>query len=368
MAAAYILYWRPPVFYFGGRHSRKWRPPDYSWRPRKRHCTRPPRRLTPLGHHTILLSVCGISTFRLIKSLLAPVKLETKSFQDLVNLVEKHHNPEPSATVQRFKFHSRSRQPKENVAQYVAELRRIAERCRFGDNLENVLCDRLVCGIQDSRIQRRLLAEPDLTFGKAFELAQALESADRDAKTLLAVPPSVHAVTDSRNPQNRRSNSKKPDRPCYRCGPGQHWDRDCRFKDAECRNCKKKGHIARACRSRPPQPITPRKNNSRQPRQQRTNLLTNDRNEDLEEAETDPVYSLFNVSDRSAKPIIIDVHLSQVPLKMELDTGASVSMHNQSGYLRQTLVKDASSFSHKVRYATPNLLRCTASSVGDHQR
>ena len=75
----------------------------------------------------------------------------------------------------------------------------------------------LLCGIQDSRIQRRLLAEPDLTFGKAFELAQALESADRDAKTLLAVPPSVHAVTDSRNPQNRRSNSKKPDRPCYRC-------------------------------------------------------------------------------------------------------------------------------------------------------
>ena len=39
------------------------------------------------------------------------------------------------------------------------------------------------------------IAEPDLTFGKAFELAQALESADRDAKTLLAVPPSVHAVT-----------------------------------------------------------------------------------------------------------------------------------------------------------------------------
>ena len=86
--------------------------------------------------------------------------------------------------------------------QYVAELRQITKRYCFGDNLENVLCNRLVCGIQDSRIQQRLLAKPDLTFGKAFELAQALESADRDAKTLLAVSPSVHAVTDSRNPQN----------------------------------------------------------------------------------------------------------------------------------------------------------------------
>ena len=145
--------------------------------------------------------------------------------------------------------------------QYVVELSRIAERCRFGDNLENVLCDRLACGIQDSHIQRRLLAEPNLTFGKAFELAQALKSADRDAKTLLSVPPAVHAVTNSYNPQNRRSNSKKPNWLCYHCG-GQHWDCDCRFKDAECRNCKKKGHIARACRSRPPQPTTPRKNNS----------------------------------------------------------------------------------------------------------
>ena len=60
-----------------------------------------------------------------------------------------------------------------------------------------MLCNRLVCGIQDSRIQQRLLAEPDLTFDKVFEIAQALKSTDQDAKTLLAVPPSVNAVTDN---------------------------------------------------------------------------------------------------------------------------------------------------------------------------
>ena len=101
----------------------------------------------------ILLSFCGAETFRLIKSLLAPVKPETKTFEDIVALIEKHHNPEPLATVQRYKFHSRCCQPEETVSQYVAELRRIAEKCQFGDNLESALCDRLVCGIQDSRIQ-----------------------------------------------------------------------------------------------------------------------------------------------------------------------------------------------------------------------
>ena len=276
----------------------------------------------------ILLSFCGAETFRLIKSLLAPVKPETKTFEDIVALVEKHHNPEPSATVQRYKFHSRCRQPEETVSQYVAELRRIAEKCQFGDNLESALCDRLVCGIQDSRIQRRLLGEPALTFRQAFNLAQSLESADRDAKTLQSPPIRVNAVNTSRNPQNSR-NYRKPDRPCYRCG-GQHLEKDCRFKDAECRKCKKKGHIARACRSKPPNQPAFQKPQSRQPRRQQTNLLTDDFPEDA--AETDPVYSLFTVSHRSAKPLRVDVELNQTPLSMEVDTGASVSVISRDTY------------------------------------
>ena len=59
----------------------------------------------------------------------------------------------------------------------------------------------------------------------AFNLAQSLESADRDAKTLLATPPTRVNAVNSRYHQPR-NNSKKLDRPCYRCG-GPHFDRDC---------------------------------------------------------------------------------------------------------------------------------------------
>ena len=65
---------------------------------------------------------------------------------------------------------------------YVAELKCIAEHCKF-DNLESMLCDRLVCAIQDPRIQQRLLTIAKLEFKQAFKLAQAMESADHDAKT-----------------------------------------------------------------------------------------------------------------------------------------------------------------------------------------
>eukprot|EP00731_Ephydatia_muelleri_P024460 Em0016g731a len=86
-------------------------------------------------------------------------------------------------TVQRFKFNFRTRQ-NGNVATFVSELRQLAMRCDFGASLEEMLRDRLVCGIKDEHFQRRLLAEPNLTFKKAQDIAQALESADRSTADL----------------------------------------------------------------------------------------------------------------------------------------------------------------------------------------
>ena len=63
----------------------------------------------------------------------------------------------------------------------MAELRRLSEHCGFQD-LENMLRDRLVCGVRDTRIQKKLLAEMGLTFKKAFNTAQAVETAEQQAK------------------------------------------------------------------------------------------------------------------------------------------------------------------------------------------
>uniref|UniRef100_A0A915PA01 CCHC-type domain-containing protein n=1 Tax=Meloidogyne floridensis TaxID=298350 RepID=A0A915PA01_9BILA len=41
----------------------------------------------------------------------------------------------------------------------------------------------------------------------------------------------------------------KPTHACASCGRTDHWRNDCRFKDVTCNKCKKKGHIAKVCRS-----------------------------------------------------------------------------------------------------------------------
>ena len=58
--------------------------------------------------------------------------------------------------------------------------------------------DRLVCGINEERWQKRLLAEPNLTYKKAIDIAQALETAEKNVKDISngkdMPPPRIHHV------------------------------------------------------------------------------------------------------------------------------------------------------------------------------
>ena len=196
------------------------------------------------------LSSVGARTYTLLRSLLHPDKPGEKPFADICATSEVHFHPKPSTTMQRFKFNSRSRQPGESVANYVAKLRRLAEYCEFGDSLSDLLRDRLVVGVQDERIQRRLLSERDLKFQKAYEVAQAMEFAAKNAEQLSAsangdVKPETPPVVV------QNVNSQKPTlSSCYRCDCKGHVPSSRRFKSATCHGCKKMGHILRACKAK----------------------------------------------------------------------------------------------------------------------
>lgn len=211
---------------------------------------------------SILLAVCGPATFKLIKSLTD--SLETKSFEDICSLVKSYYEPVPSPIVQRYKFNTRSRAPGEGVAAYVTALRELAEHCLYGSSLQEMLRDRLVCGVNHETIQKRLLAEKDLTYDTAYTLALAIETAEKDTKNL---KPSAAGAGDASQHQvlyNHGKGAKLPtstpaqglgkaqgaDKACYRCGAGNHLAPACRHKDTECSYCKKKGHLTRVCRSK----------------------------------------------------------------------------------------------------------------------
>ena len=180
-----------------------------------------------------------------------------------------------------------------------------------------MLRDGLVCGIASGSTQRRLLAEPELTLQKAQNLAQAIESADKNAKDLQGQrqPPmtAVNAVTSKRGPPRgiraRADTGKSMEIPCYRCG-GRHAPRDCRFKDAVCYSCKKRGHLARVCRSKRTQCTAAGRcsNCGKQPQQ--THALESETRSPASEQEA---YTLFPVNSQRASPIEASVTVDGVP-------------------------------------------------------
>ena len=78
-----------------------------------------------------------------------------------------------------FKFHKRNQASTEAVSQYLAELQKLADKCKFEDYLDEALCDHFVCGLRSEVTQRRLLSEEELSLKKALEIDHGMETASQ---------------------------------------------------------------------------------------------------------------------------------------------------------------------------------------------
>ena len=292
----------------------------------------------------ILLNAVGATTYRLLKTLASPLQVTDLTFEQLVTRAKSHFNPKPSPIVKRYEFNTRRQDEGETVSTFVAGLRKIAEYCEYGVVLSDMLRDRVVCGIRDKSVQRRLLWETELTFDKALEIALAAETADKDSKRLTdcdqdSTPGQTQirgkiTGTDTTPVYKLNSGEKRypPARPgdankssareqeCYRCG-GRHHPSRCTFLEYECHFCKRKGHLAKMCRKKVA--------NSQQLKQ--ANVVTNTSNTN-DAHTTEEEYSLFHVSSRSTKPLQTTVSVNGKHIVMKIDTGASVSLVNEETY------------------------------------
>ena len=194
---------------------------------------------------------------------------------------------------------------------YIAELKELSRFCDFGKSegeftpqlvLEDNLRDRFVCGLGESRIQRRLLSETVLTYQEAITIANAMELADMGTSHITGKSTQVHAIATTPTRKKKQPHQKFTDsttnrntKPCYRCS-GAHKQEQCPFKGAECFKCKKIGHISKMCKS----------------------------NKKIGSKDS-TVYDLNNMKTRNTgcPPITVNVSIADTVIKMEVDTGAS---------------------------------------------
>ena len=183
-----------------------------------------------------------------------------------------------------------------------------------------------MCGINDDGLQKRLLAEPDLTYAKAVDLAQRNETASQQVQDLKG--------GQAQKPVNRVTDSSRPLKEliCFHCGRKGHGVTKCSVRaDIICHSCGKKGHLKKVCKA---------KGNKRQvsAKQKDVRKLEKRDSSDPESEElVDPI-NLVTVSlhatssTKSTPPIMVNVQLDSCSVGMEVDTGASMSLISETSY------------------------------------
>ena len=263
-----------------------------------------------------LLSTIGSKPYGFLRSLAAPKAPKELKYEEVVTMLKNHYEPPPLVIAERYRFHLRSQEVGETISEYVAELRRLATKCKFEDTtdfLEESLRDRFVIGLRVESTRKRLLTEQKLTLLKAIEIAQSLETATKDAQQQSEA--SIHTTPAGKEV-------------CYRCGQSGHRADNCMFKNSVCHCCSRKGHIRKVCKSSRQQYRT----HKSYPQKKDEHYVDLDQEEehwiDVEqtEEEVDNDLSIFTVGRTSTTPISVKLSIDAQPLVMELDTGAAVSI------------------------------------------
>ena len=180
-------------------------------------------------------------------------------------------------------------------------------------------------------IQKRLLAEAELTLTRAIEIALGMEAAEKSTKSLKEGETSIQQV----------SMSQIPRAPCSRCGKTSHDPRDCRFQNAQCYKCGKFGHIASVSRSQGQQKTRQSRNQPRPIDQRNTGGQTyrtryvEAAREEVDSQQDPEDLPLHMVGGSAMPPIKVPLLVDNVLLEMELDTGAAITIISETKYKEQ---------------------------------
>ena len=180
---------------------------------------------------------------------------EQKTVDSIVEKFQAYCVVRPNETYERYKFNIRKQEKGEKVDEYVANLRQMTKSCNFGSLEDSLIRDRVVLGIQDDNVRRRLLQESDLTLTQAVQTIRAHETthdqmqvmAQQESQQLMQHGADLHAVSGGRNDGCRKTAPFTGW--CKYCGTKHKFKKEqCPAWGKTCQLCGRLNHVASKCR------------------------------------------------------------------------------------------------------------------------
>lgn len=222
----------------------------------------------------LLCLVLGPEHYKLLREALSPRSLTDCSYSECTDILLGKFTLRSCVIANRFKFYTRKQQPSESISDFINCIKSLSMSCNFDSFLDQALRDKLVCGINNDQMIKRLLSEEDsLTFQQACTLLHHMESVSKSADQIQnGTSYEANAISHSsryrsRSPSQSKSRDKsrgnsvsrsnfgnnsghQSQKRCSFCSIKHQPDR-CPALQWSCYSCGKKGHTSSVCRRKP---------------------------------------------------------------------------------------------------------------------
>lgn len=230
---------------------------------------------------------------------------DDKKMEKVLAKYEKYCSPKSNLTYERHQFNIRNQRDGESIDSYVTELRILSKSCEFGDLTDSLIKDRLVCGVKQDTVRSRLLRETDLTLQKAIDTCRAAETSTQQMKAIQGMSAEGNVDIVKKKVLKNKPNKAVEHKPvnsheCGKCGY-KHEPRKCPAFGKFCKNCNRKNHFAKKCKSK--------------------------KMHELQENDSDSEIFLDSVeTDKHVTDWQVNVKILQKNVNVKLDTGAQCNV------------------------------------------
>ena len=244
---------------------------------------------------------------------------DQKKFDEVLKKYDDYFYPKRNVIHERVCFHSRVQRPGEKVEMFIRAVYDLSEHCDFGTVKEENIRDRIVVGILDKELSRKLQLETNLTLTQTIQTVRQSEEVttqvnQQHGEACTAVQEIARGRGRSAyrgKPQWKNKSGEHGGPKCGRCGRMQHKDQErCPALKSTCNKCKKVGHWEAKCHTKAVREVTETESVSQTPYFLGAVTQTNKENDQW----------------------TVKIVIGETPVKFKIDTGADLNIMEEETF------------------------------------